>query len=173
MVQVPSSVELSLKLSPVFKIFLCNTTIQHLRPNRMELFISDASALHSVNKILLKFTPTMKTALILLASLLPFTATAFAPAQISLASSHATKSTNVAILASASHANQIPSLTRRHATMTAEELADLSEEEMHEILGVEKEKLALGIDADEVLEFIGTWVLFLENSHLALIFFWA
>jgi len=40
--------------------------------------------------------------------------------------------------------------------MTAEELVDLSEEEMHAILGVEKEKIALGIDADEVLEFIGT-----------------
>ena len=40
--------------------------------------------------------------------------------------------------------------------MTAEELATMSEEEMHEILGVPKDKLALGIDADEVLQFVGT-----------------
>mmetsp|Transcript_89 Transcript_89/g.171 ORF Transcript_89/g.171 Transcript_89/m.171 type:complete len:222 (+) Transcript_89:71-736(+) len=98
----------------------------------------------------------MKSVSILLASLLPLTAVAFAPAQTSPASSHATKSINAAIHAYASHAKQIPSHTRRHVTMTAEELVDLSEEEMHAILGVEKEKIALGIDADEVLEFIGT-----------------
>lgn len=98
----------------------------------------------------------MKSASILVTSLLPFTATAFAPAQTSPASSHATRSINAAIHACASYAKQIPSHTRRHATMTAEELVDLSEDEMHDILGVEKEKLALGIDADEVLEFIGT-----------------
>ena len=46
------------------------------------------------------------------------------------------------------------------ATMTAEELATMSKEEQFEVLGIDDpEKLALGIDPDEVLEFIGTYVL--------------
>ena len=43
-----------------------------------------------------------------------------------------------------------------HATMTADELSTISKSEQLKILGVEEEKLALGIDPDEVLEFIGT-----------------
>ena len=42
------------------------------------------------------------------------------------------------------------------ATLTADELSTKSKEEQFQILGVEEEKLALGIDADEVLEFLGT-----------------
>jgi hypothetical protein len=42
------------------------------------------------------------------------------------------------------------------ATLTAEELSTKSKEDQFQILGVEEEKLALGIDADEVLQFIGT-----------------
>jgi hypothetical protein len=42
------------------------------------------------------------------------------------------------------------------ATLTADELATKSKSEQLQILGVEEEKLALGIDPDEVLEFLGT-----------------
>ncbi|KAL7494776.1 hypothetical protein ACHAWT_003349 [Skeletonema menzelii] len=42
------------------------------------------------------------------------------------------------------------------ATLTADELSTKSKEEQFQILGVEEEKLALGIDADEVLQFLGT-----------------
>ena len=42
------------------------------------------------------------------------------------------------------------------ATLTADELSTKSKEEQFQILGVEEEKLAMGIDPDEVLEFIGT-----------------
>ena len=58
----------------------------------------------------------------------------------------------------------VPSAQRRcassssplRATLTADELSTKSKEEQFQILGVEEEKLALGIDADEVLEFLGT-----------------
>lgn len=43
-----------------------------------------------------------------------------------------------------------------HATLTADELSSMSKSEQLKILGVEEEKLALGIDPDEVLQFIGT-----------------
>ena len=43
-----------------------------------------------------------------------------------------------------------------HATLTADELNAMSKDEQFKILGVEEEKLALGIDPDEVLEYIGT-----------------
>ena len=53
------------------------------------------------------------------------------------------------------------------ATMTAEELATMSKEEQFEVLGIDDpEKLALGIDPDEVLEFIGTYVLIYSKSSL-------
>ena len=43
-----------------------------------------------------------------------------------------------------------------HATMTADELDGMSRSEQLKVLGVEESKLAMGIDPDEVLEFIGT-----------------
>jgi len=43
-----------------------------------------------------------------------------------------------------------------HATLTADELSSMSKSDQFKILGVEEEKLALGIDPDEVLQFIGT-----------------
>ena len=50
--------------------------------------------------------------------------------------------------------------TSRHnvlqATLTKEELSGMSKEDQLKVLGVKEEELALGIDADEVLEFIGT-----------------
>ena len=49
-----------------------------------------------------------------------------------------------------------PTMQPLHATMTADELSTISKSEQLKVLGVEEEKLALGIDADEVLEFIGT-----------------
>ena len=53
------------------------------------------------------------------------------------------------------------------ATMTAEELATMSKEEQFEVLGIDDpEKLALGIDPDEVLEFIGTYVGTYIQNHL-------
>lgn len=52
------------------------------------------------------------------------------------------------------------------ATMAAEELATMSKEEQFEVLGVDDpEKLALGIDPDEVLEFIGTYVCVFEYTY--------
>ena len=42
------------------------------------------------------------------------------------------------------------------ATLTADELSTKSKEEQLQILGVEEEKLALGIDPDEVLQYLGT-----------------
>ena len=42
------------------------------------------------------------------------------------------------------------------ATITAEELENMSKEEQFSALGVKEEELALGIDPDEVLEFLGT-----------------
>ena len=42
------------------------------------------------------------------------------------------------------------------ATLTADELSEMSKEEQLDVLGVKEEELALGIDADEVLQFIGT-----------------
>lgn len=42
------------------------------------------------------------------------------------------------------------------ATLTKEELSGMSKEDQLKVLGVKEEELALGIDADEVLEFIGT-----------------
>ena len=57
------------------------------------------------------------------------------------------------------------------ATMTAEELATMSKEEQFEVLGIDDpEKLALGIDPDEVLEFIGTYVLIYSKSSLIIFF---
>jgi hypothetical protein len=49
-----------------------------------------------------------------------------------------------------------PRLSPHKATLTAEELSEMSTEEHLNILGVKEEELALGIDADEVLQFIGT-----------------
>jgi hypothetical protein len=44
-----------------------------------------------------------------------------------------------------------------HATLTADELSTMGKEEQLKVLGVDsEEKLALGIDPDEVLEFLGT-----------------
>ena len=40
--------------------------------------------------------------------------------------------------------------------MTADELDGMSRSEQLKVLGVEESKLAMGIDPDEVLEFIGT-----------------
>jgi hypothetical protein len=48
------------------------------------------------------------------------------------------------------------SATPLRATLTADELSTKSKQEQYRILGVEEEKLALGIDPDEVLRFIGT-----------------
>jgi len=48
------------------------------------------------------------------------------------------------------------SLPSLRATLTADELSSKSKEEQFQILGVEEEKMALGIDADEVLQFLGT-----------------
>lgn len=42
------------------------------------------------------------------------------------------------------------------STIAADELKSMSKEEQFKKLGVEEEKLALGIDPDEVLQFIGT-----------------
>jgi hypothetical protein len=42
------------------------------------------------------------------------------------------------------------------ATLTAEELSEMSKEQQLEAIGVKEDELALGIDADEVLQFIGT-----------------
>lgn len=67
-----------------------------------------------------------------------------------------------AVLASA-HAFTTPSPIQRtaattllRATLTADELATMSKEERFNVLGVEEEKLAMGIEPEEVLEFIGT-----------------
>ena len=58
--------------------------------------------------------------------------------------------------ASSSRAVQ-PQRTRPlHATLTADVLDGMSRSEQLKVLGVEESKLALGIDPDEVLEFIGT-----------------
>jgi hypothetical protein len=44
-----------------------------------------------------------------------------------------------------------------HATLTAEELSTMDKAEQLKALGVDsEERLALGIDPDEVLEFLGT-----------------
>eukprot|EP00571_Detonula_confervacea_P011584 CAMPEP_0172306982 /NCGR_PEP_ID=MMETSP1058-20130122/7932_1 /TAXON_ID=83371 /ORGANISM="Detonula confervacea, Strain CCMP 353" /LENGTH=200 /DNA_ID=CAMNT_0013019037 /DNA_START=151 /DNA_END=753 /DNA_ORIENTATION=+ len=43
-----------------------------------------------------------------------------------------------------------------HATLTADELSTMDKDAQLKVLGVEEEKLALGIDVDEILEFIGT-----------------
>jgi len=63
-----------------------------------------------------------------------------------------------AVLASA-HAFTIQRTTATtllRATLTADELATMSKEERFNVLGVEEEKLAMGIEPEEVLEFIGT-----------------
>ena len=77
------------------------------------------------------------TAAITLAAL-PAATLAFAPAAVPTA------------------AQRCASSSPLRATLTADELSTKSKEEQFQILGVEEEKLALGIDADEVLEFLGT-----------------
>mmetsp|Transcript_498 Transcript_498/g.810 ORF Transcript_498/g.810 Transcript_498/m.810 type:complete len:204 (+) Transcript_498:19-630(+) len=76
------------------------------------------------------------TAAITLAAALPAATLAFAPP--------------------AAHQQRCASLSSLRATVTADELSSKSKEEQFQILGVEEEKLALGIDADEVLQFLGT-----------------
>ena len=75
------------------------------------------------------------------AAALPCTTVAFAPHAAVTKTTHST-------------GRCAPSPLR--ATLTADELATKSKSEQLQILGVEEEKLALGIDPDEVLEFLGT-----------------
>ena len=60
------------------------------------------------------------------------------------------------IVHSTRQGQQYAMLTSLRATLTAEELENMSKEEQLNILGVKEEELALGIDTDEVLQFIGT-----------------
>ena len=76
------------------------------------------------------------TAAITLAAALPAATLAFAPP--------------------AARQQRCASLPSLRATLTADELSSKSKEEQFQILGVEEEKMALGIDADEVLQFLGT-----------------
>eukprot|EP00984_Skeletonema_dohrnii_P019180 scaffold9109_cov94-Skeletonema_dohrnii-CCMP3373.AAC.1 len=92
---------------------------------------------HHYTSKLLHYNTTMKsslTAAITLAAALPAATLAFAPPAVT-------------------HQRCASSL---RATLTADELSSKSKEEQFQILGVEEEKLALGIDADEVLQFLGT-----------------
>ena len=58
---------------------------------------------------------------------------------------------------SASRRSASSSTAVLHATLTADELSTMSKDEQLKVLGVDtEEKLALGIDPDEVLEFLGT-----------------
>ena len=84
------------------------------------------------------------TAAITLASAaaLPCTTVAFAP--------------HAAVTTTTTHSVNRCALPPLRATLTADELATKSKSEQLQILGVEEEKLALGIDPDEVLEFLGT-----------------
>jgi hypothetical protein len=58
--------------------------------------------------------------------------------------------------ATIAHGRPAAVMTPLKATLTAEELTEMSKEQQLEALGVKEEELALGIDADEVLQFIGT-----------------
>jgi hypothetical protein len=48
------------------------------------------------------------------------------------------------------------STLKRRATISADELSTMSREEQFHALGVKEEELALGIEPEEVLEFLGT-----------------
>ena len=84
---------------------------------------------------------SLTAAITLASAALPCTTVAFAPHAATTTTTH-----------SVSRCAQPP----LRATLTADELATKSKSEQLQILGVEEEKLALGIDPDEVLEFLGT-----------------
>lgn len=84
---------------------------------------------------------SLTAAITLASAALPCTTVAFAPHAVTTTTTH-------------SVGRCAPPPLR--ATLTADELATKSKSEQLQILGVEEEKLALGIDADEVLEFLGT-----------------
>jgi hypothetical protein len=74
-----------------------------------------------------------------------FTSTPIAPMSVYYSSSASRRSAAAA------------AATVLHATLTADELSTMSKDEQLKVLGVDtEEKLALGIDPDEVLEFLGT-----------------
>jgi len=81
-----------------------------------------------------------------------FTSTPIAPMSVYYSSSASRRSAAAA------------AATVLHATLTADELSTMSKDEQLKVLGVDtEEKLALGIDPDEVLEFLGTWVLLFSD----------
>jgi hypothetical protein len=82
------------------------------------------------------------------------TTSTFSPMPI-YSSSSSSSASSAPVSRRRSSINSPPTLL--HATLTADELSTMDNMEQLRVLGVEsEEKLALGIDPDEVLEFLGT-----------------
>lgn len=113
-----------------------------------------------MNKYLLLFSSCCSTTM-------AFTSTTsiFSPIPI-YSSSSSSSSASAPVSRRSSSIDSPPTLL--HATLTADELSTMDKMEQLRVLGVEsEEKLALGIDPDEVLEFLGTWVYVIQQLTLA------